>query len=275
MSWNPFHEAHSIEAVSAAVNFYEPLNDVVWRRVIREAESRANACGLSARSQVRTGMQFSIGAAPGVPPVPQLDVDAVRFYRNASDEESNTLVPTETLTVAKGVLLYHTTAYTRWEAMLPQLRTILTEPLGIALEAVYVNNLRLEYRDVFKQVIDQSPPLVTNLLRSGCDLLAPHIFRRNQLFHSHTGFFEPCDSCDQRLIQLNVDANDLIENNEQVRAITIMTAVQDNFFPQLEAERNRTSSELVARFDSLHKRCDEVFKSVITDEIAERVGMNS
>ena len=71
------------------MNYSEPLNDVVWRRVVREAESRASACGLSARSQVRTGMQFSIGAGPGVLPTPQLDVDAVRFYRSATDEGSN------------------------------------------------------------------------------------------------------------------------------------------------------------------------------------------
>lgn len=275
MSWNPLHQAHSIEAASAAVNFSEPLNDVVWRRVVREAESRASACGLSARSQVRTGMQFSIGAAPGITPTPQLDVDAVRFYRSASDEESNRLVPAETLTVAKSVLLYHTTAYTRWEAILPQLRSMLTEPVGIALEAVYVGSLRLEYKDVFKHVIGQSAPLVTNLLRPGCDLLAPHIYRREQLFHSHTGFFEPCDGCDQRLIQVNVDANDLVENNEQVRAISIMTAVQDSFFPQLESERSRASSEFVDRFDSLHTRCGELFKSIMTDEIAERVGIET
>jgi uncharacterized protein (TIGR04255 family) len=220
-------------------------------------------------------MQFSIGAAPGVMPAPQLDVDAIRFYRSASDEQSNRLVPAETLTIAKGVLLYHTTAYTRWEAISPQLRLMLTEPLAIALEAVYVGSLRLEYKDVFKHMTGQSAPLVTSLLRPDCDLLAPHIYRREQLFHSHTGFFEPCDGCDQRLIQANVDANDLVENNEPVRCISIMTAVQDQFFPVLESERNRSSLEFLSRFDLLHTRCGELFKSIVTDEIAERVGLES
>jgi uncharacterized protein (TIGR04255 family) len=262
------------------VNFSEPLNEIVWRRVVRDAEARANACGLAARSQARTGFQVSFGPLPlggpvgALPPMPQLDVDAIRFYRSSIDEESNRAVVAEVFTVARGALVYQTIAYTRWEAIFSQLRSMLTEPLGIALEAVYLANLRLEYKDVFKHAGDGAP-IAADLFRAGSDLLAPHIYGREQLFHSHTGFFEPCDGGDQRLVQVNVDANELIENSEQIRAIAIMTAVQDNFFPNLEAERSRTSLELVSRFDSMHTRYGAVFRNLISDEIAERVGMGS
>ena len=258
------------------MNFAEPLNDVVWRRVVREAESRANACGLTARSQARTGFQIMVGPGPlvgNVPPPPQLDVDAIRFYRSATEEDTSRLLPAETVTISKGALIYHTMAYTRWEVVSAQLNSMLTVPLGIALEAVLVANVRLEYKDVFKHAIDDSAPLADSLLRPGCDLIAPHVYHRRQLFHSHTGFFEECHGCDQRLVQLNVDANDLADQTGQIRTISITTAVQDNFFPDLEAERTRTATELISKFDSIHARSGDLFRSVVTDEIAERVGM--
>ncbi|MDA9537768.1 hypothetical protein ACM41_16690 [Bradyrhizobium sp. CCBAU 21362] len=203
---------------------------------------------------------------------PQLEIDTIRFYRSNAEEDSNQFFPAETLSIGKGSIVYHTKAYTRWEAFASQLQSLLTEPLGIALEAVYLSNLRLEYRDVFRHS-PEGPALASTLLRAGSDLLAPHIFSREALFHSHTGFFEDGPDCDQRLIQVNVDANEIIENDVPGRVISIMTAVQDNFHPDLELERSRGSSAAISNFNSMHVRSAEVFRSVISDEIATRVGM--
>ena len=60
---------------------------------------------------------------------------------------------------------------------------------------------------------------------------------------------------------------------EDKASAAVMTAVQDQFFPQLESERSRTPSEFLDRFDSLHARSGELFKSMITAEIAKRVGI--
>jgi hypothetical protein len=263
--------AHSIEAAYAALCFSEPLADVVWRRVVNEAELRANACGLTTRSQARTGYQFSNGPARvfgGIPPMSQLDQDAISFCRYTTEEQSNIAFIAETLTVSKAYLLYHTATYARWEAFALQLRSMLTESLGVALEAAHIANVRLEYRDVFKQPFEGFPPLASDLLRRDSDLLAPHIHNRREMFHSHTEFFfERCDFCDQRLIQVIVDANDHDEGSEQVRTISIITAVQDNFFQKREIETSRTPLDLISNFDTMRKRSADVFVSVVSDDI--------
>ncbi|MGY3036147.1 uncharacterized protein (TIGR04255 family) [Bradyrhizobium sp. USDA 4354] len=277
MSWNPLHHAHSIEGASAAINFAEPLTEVLWRRVVREAESRASACGLTARSQLKTGLhlRFSPGAFGVAPPAPQLEPDAVRFYRNTTEEEADPQFVAETLTVAKAYLLYHTATYTRWAAFSSQLRSMLSEPLGIALQAVQVGSLRLEYRDVFRRPFDgEIAPAALDLLRAGSDLLAPHIYNRAEMFHSHTGFFEVSDVADQRLIQVNVDATDAADSDNQVRSVSIMTAVQDNFFAQSEVEQPRSALDLISNFESMHQRSTSLFKSIISDEVAQRVGIS-
>ena len=203
---------------------------------------------------------------------PQLEVDTIRFYRTSAEEDSNRLFPDETLSIGKGAIAYHTKAYTRWEAFAIQLRSLLTEPLGIALETVYLSNLRLEYRDVFKHS-SGGPALASTLLRAGSDLLAPHIFSREPLFHSHTGFFEDGPDSDQRLIQVNVDANEIIENNERRRIVCLRPGGRETFIPDLGQEPARRSSSAISNFNSMHTRSAEVFRSVISDEIATRVGI--
>jgi uncharacterized protein (TIGR04255 family) len=276
LTWQPLHlTTHSIETVTASVVFTEALTDVFWRKAVREGESNANALGLTEKSSV-SSIQFAIGQglpapvpAPMQPQAPQ----AIRLSRSLFVEGTEQRFVAETLSIGKLDIAYYTSTYTRWAAFFDRLRSLFTMPLPIALEAVRPQSLRLEYKDSFRYT-GEGTPIAETLLREKSPLIAPHVFTQPELFHSHTGMFERSNQSDQRLIQLNIDANEVWVQNEQrqARAVSIMTAVQENFFPRPEDSSWPSADALIGIFDSMHERSSEIFRSVVSDEIGRRIG---
>jgi uncharacterized protein (TIGR04255 family) len=272
----PFHEAHSIELAAASVNFSEPMTDVVWRRVVRDAEAMCKAAGLTERN-VTSGIQITINPA-GMPPQPT-QIDAIVFVRPSTIElPGGGLQKTvaESLSIGRTSLTVQTYDYTRWHPFFGRLQLLLTPPLRSALHAVSTANLRLEYRDHFR-FEGTGAPIAAELLRVGSELIAPHVFNNEKLWHSHTGFFEDAEGCDARLIQINVDANDAsrIGDAAPFRLIAITTAVQNNLTISAEPLENEeeTAKLQLTMFNSMHDRSKAIFRELISDVTAERVGI--
>lgn len=272
--WLPFSDAHSIEVVSAAINFSEPLTEVSWKKVTRDADAIRKAAGLS---ETMPAIQFMIGAPPS--PATGPPVSATLFMSSkAIDVSGMPRAPLETLTIGRAGLALQTTVYTRWDAFFERMRMLLVPPLRAALRSTGILSLRLEYKDSFRFVGD-GPPIAARLLNLKSGLIAPHVFENEQLWHSHTGFFEQAAGCKERLVQINIDANvsaDTGTPDVSFRSVTITTAVQNNLTSggseSLDNEEELANSQ-IAMFDSLHQRSKDLFRQIISNETASQVGI--
>jgi hypothetical protein len=278
LEWQPSQEAHSIEVVSAAVNFSEALTEVAWKKVVRDAEGVCRAAGLLEKSAVNT-VQIMIGTSPEAAP-PQA-IDGMLFMRSQAVNVPGGGIQRkalEALSVNRTGLNFQSTVYSRWDAFFERLKLMVRPPLRGALRSVGVLNLRLEYRDGFR-FVGKGQPLAMTLLNEKSDLIAPHVFRNERLWHSHTGFFEDAPGCKERLVQINVDANiahQLGRLDDPFRTVTISTAAQNNLDPAsaetLDNEEELANSQM-SMFDSLHIRSIELFKNIVSPEMASRVGI--
>ncbi len=279
MTWQPLTKIHSIESATASTNFTEPLTDVLWRKAVREGESKSGALGLTEKSLVNA-FQLAFGPGGAVPPlsvpIAPPSPNAARFLRSTLDESSQQRIIIEALSVGKTDITYQTTTYTRWQSLFERLKSLFEVPLSVALEGVRPANVRLEYKDSFR-FFGEGVPFAVDLLRDKSPLIAPHVFTRPELWHSHTGMFEKSEQSDQRLVQVNIDANDMPQpEGKPFRVISITTAIQENFFQNREEESSWPTSEmLIKMFDPMHKRCSEIFKTLITDKMAKRIGLMS
>ncbi|HEV7880227.1 TIGR04255 family protein [Bradyrhizobium sp.] len=277
-NWQPLHEAHSIEVAAAAVNFSQPLTEVAWKKVVRDAEGVCKAAGLGEKSVVNA-VQITIGLPAGPPP--PTTVDAMVFMRSqATNIPGGGLQRSalEALTVSREGLNFQTSVYTRWDAFFERIQLLLKPPLRSALHSIAVTNLRLEYKDVFR-FVGEGKPIAEELLNTCSDLIAPHVFRNEKLWHSHTGFFEDALGCKERLVQINVDANFSATRGSTeppFRAVTITTAVQNNLAnasaEALDNEDEIANSQILM-FDSLHLRSKELFVKLISKQTASQVGI--
>ncbi|UPJ49891.1 TIGR04255 family protein [Bradyrhizobium sp. 200] len=269
---------HAIESATAIVNFSEPLTDVVWRKAVREGESKSSSLGLNKRAALNA-VQFAFGGggAVALPPIsiaaPQ-GPSAVQFGRSILDEASRQEIIMEALSVARSEITYQTSAYTRWASFFERLSALASTPLSLALDAVRPANVRLEYKDMFRFEGDDAP-LANGLLRQESALITPHAFTQPELWHSHTGMFERSDSSDRRLVQVNVDANEQHQaDGKTIRIISIVTAIQENFFPTREESSWPDAHALIEMFGQMHIRSTDIFRSIITDEMAKRIGLS-
>ncbi|SFI61324.1 hypothetical protein [Bradyrhizobium sp. Gha] len=285
LDWTPFNEANSIETVAASVNFREPLTEVAWKRAVREADAVCRAAGLTEK-QVLNSVQFMVGPnqAPQAPPGAPA-VEAMIFLRTAAVSMPGAGMqkrPLESLQVGRTGLVYQAMQYTSWAAFAERLEQLIKPPLRSALYSISVDNLRLEYKDNFR-FAGTGKPTARKLLNADSKLIVPHAFDNERLWHSHTGFFEAAQGCRERLVQVNIDASMMhpahqVTPDTSVRVISIGTAVQSNLLEgsseALENEGETAISQL-STFRSMHDRCIELFREIVSADIAMRVGLDS
>jgi hypothetical protein len=284
LNWEPLHESHSIEIAAVQVTFSEPLTDLAWRKVVRGAEASCKAAGLTEKLPINS-IQFTIGAQGAAAQTTPAAVEGMLFKRSVTVEASPTegaqnsssVVIAESFTVSRSGLNYQTTVYTRWGAFFDRMSLLVRPALREALHAVRTASLRLEYKDSFRFHGTQAP-LAAELLNQKSDLIAPHVFLNEKLWHSHTGFFEDAEGCEARLVQINIDANMMksITDAEPFRTVNIMTAVQNNLRSPSEEDLDNEEDQVrlqLAMFDSLHLRSISLFKEIVSSEAAVRVGM--
>lgn len=279
-TWEPIREAHSIESVAAVVAFPSPLNDTMLRKVLRAVDARADKLRLPTRETI-TGFQFNIGpAGPLMPVTPTVDhapMMGVVFKRNEIESVGSvtTTVAAEEFQIGRQALVYNTVRYDRWRLYQERLEELLTPTLTAALAGANVAHLRLEYRDRFIFSGEPVSASTSELLRQGCNLIAPHVFSQSGLWHSHTGMFVPAEGTQKRLVQILIDANDVtVADNPAVRrSISVVTGVQDFFEVEGAEVMDQDASVLVAQFAKLHDASKELFKDMLTEAARKRVGL--
>ena len=272
--WRPIHDNHAIEAMAVVVTFAQPLPDRLFKKMLDAAEAAAFAAGLMSRHSLNT-MPFTINIA-GSQILGQ--VSAGRIYNALMEASDGTPIPNriaEQLRVEPNAVSFRTWQYVSWNTHFARMRELMTSALDIAMSAVTLSSVRLEYLDRFKFEGDTEFADVGLLLRTDLRLIAPHVFSVKDLWHSHTGAFVMTDGPNKRLQQLMIDALDepLLPGQEggTVRWVNITSALEERFAPEQSHEKEIDAGAVFKLLEMMHSQLKDVLAEVITDHFAKRI----
>jgi uncharacterized protein (TIGR04255 family) len=274
-SWNPIHENHAIDVMAALVTFSQPIPNLLLNKALKRSEDASFAAGL--RSRHRTAgiavVIDSVGVSSGAAP-PMYG----RIFNSLVEGEETTAGPprlAEQLQVTPTQIIYRTWSYVSWTWQIERMKTLMGPAISTVQDSVSFAMQRLEYLDRFRFEGDLSDIELTSLLRAGSPLIAPHVFSRTDLWHSHTGAFLPSPDGVKRLEQVFIDCIDepaiSTPDTPKTRWINVMTAREDRFPEDGVDEPERNCDFIFNRFDQLHSELKETFGSVVTDDVARRI----
>lgn len=275
-SFEPVHEAHAIEQLIAVVHLDRPLSD----EAVREANlvmAKFEAT-LPARAEIR-GMGFQVGPL-GVMPLAGAGIDTPNgIVRTVSDPRGIIL---KELRLERQQILFRTTSYTRWDRVWEEAREYFSQLLLIFGDA-QVSAYSLVYTDKFIWRGDKNNCSAKLLLRPQSSYITPGIFESSDLWHCHSGRFVQATNKAKRLEVVDLDCIDEVESIPEghriVRAVRISTTLTDQL---LHPESTATPllaaqgvNELDAAFVEFHNILKKIFASIITDEMATKVGIQN
>jgi hypothetical protein len=271
--WHPIHDNHAIDVMAAVVNFAEPIPGLIFKKVLKASEDVAFSNGLRSRHSTTGGqMLLSVAADGSQSFVPAPSVSQGRTFNSLLELSEDQPIPNrvaEQLQVTNSLVVYRTWQYVSWTWQLARMKELLGPSLSMAADVVFFASQRLEYLDRFRFDGESRSATVGDVLRPGSERLAPHIFSRTDLWHSHTGAYRPDDGTTKKLEQIHVDAvDDPIIGPSTTRWINLMTAREDRFS---DREIDQTVDGVFANFDTMHGELIEILASVVTPGIADRI----
>jgi hypothetical protein len=267
--WHPIHDNHAIDVMAALVIFGEQIPELPFKKILKASEDIAFAEGLRSRHSVQQGIEIQLSnGQPTVGPVPL----SGRMFNSLEDMSESQPTPArvvEQLQIMPNQVVYRTWRYVSWSWQSNRLKQLMAPALEAATSLVQVAMVRIEYLDRFRFEGDLESANVADVLRRDSDKLAPHIFSRRDLWHSHSGAFLADDGTTRRLEQVHVDELDDPPFGEpRTRWINLMTA-RENRYPDKSIEQ--TSAGLFATFDQMHDDLIQLAGSVLTEDIADRI----
>jgi hypothetical protein len=271
-SWYPIHDNHAIDVMAAVVAFAEPIPELIFKKILKTSEDVAFANGLRSRHLFQQGMALTIGAGGVQSVTPDTSVTQGRTFNSLIELSEDQPLPTriaEQLQVAQTALIYRTWRYVSWNWQMERIRALMTPALSVAVGLVFVGSQRLEYLDRFRFEGDISNARTEDVLRRESDRLAPQIFSRSDLWHSHSGAYLPSNDSIKRLEQTHVDAIDEpLIGPPNTRWINVMTAREDRY---LDTAIDQTVEGIFASFDSMHADLIQQLASIVTADVANRI----
>jgi hypothetical protein len=274
--WQPIHENHAIDVMAAVITFAQPVPDVALRKMLRAAEDVAFSAGLRSRHSTQA-MQLVI-APQGVSSTgPAGGLQGLMFNARFEGEEE-TSIPgriAEQLQVDARSIIYRTWRYVSWSWQLERMRSLMTPAVTLAREVTAFATTRLEYLDRFWYDGDPREANTSELLRTDCPQLSPHIFGERDLWHVHTGAFLRSEPS-KRLQQVLVDALDGAETQPAEsplrRWIHVTTALEDRFPTETALDDPRENADFPFQvFDEMHSELKDLLASIITAVFANRI----
>jgi hypothetical protein len=271
-SWHPIHDNHAIDVMAAIVNFAEPIPELIFKKALKASEDVAFSKGLRSRHSTTGQVLFTVAPDGSHSFVPAPPVSQGRAFNSLLELSEDQPIPNkvaEQLQVTNSQVVYRTWQYVSWTWQLARMKELLGPSLLLAADVVSFASQRLEYLDRFRFDGESRSASVGDVLRQGSERLAPHIFSRSDLWHSHTGAYRPSDETIKKLEQIHVDAvDDPAVGPTTTRWINLMTAREDRFN---DREVDRTVDGIFANFDSMHGELIEILASVVTPGIADRI----
>lgn len=268
----PIHDAHAIEQLNTTVIFARPLSDTEMRQAT-ESMSAFEAT-LPGFGQIM-GMGFSIGPQ-GVSPMMQNASEApAGVLRTYTDPKG---VVVKELKLERQALTFRTLAYTRWSTVWKEARNYFEVVLARVPNEVMLSGYTLSYSDKFIWHGVASEMDVNLLLRQDSEYITPKTFSANDLWHCHSGQFVRAKESVKRLIVVDCDCVDeqvFGANRRVVRIGTTLTELLNQpGFEQSTIPLPSSMNTLDEAFRILHNELKKVFSEIVSDAIAETVGLN-
>lgn len=273
--WHPINENHAIDVMAVLINFAEPIPDLILKRAVKSTEEVAFSQGLRSRHFYQGGsISFTVnsgqpGSAQAVPLVQGRTYNSVV---EGADPISSRIA--EQVQVTQGFLAYRTWQYVSWNWQLDRIRALLGPALSSVVGSVFVGSVRLEYLDrfYFDGSGEQASP--DRVLKRDSPYVAPHVFSRQDLWHSHTGAFLPDDGRVKRLEQVHIDAVDQsgLTGPGSVRCINLMTAREDRYS---DSDFEQSVDGILGSLGGLHDELIKLLGAVVTKDIADRIYLTS
>ena len=272
-NFEPLHEGHAIEQMTLTIQMDRPI-DTASISAVRKA--LGNLPELPRRQDLRE-VTLALGASVPSPHPSQItSTSGVSF---AKINEDGT-VETE-LRLERSGISYHTTHYTSWQIIWPRAFGHIKTVLPLYLSKVSLSGLALVYIDKFVwngPGLEDADP--TQMLRQGSPFLPPHIFKRKDLWHSHTGAFERIDSTTKRLINVNLDFVDQPKDDRTDRTIVITTVLNDLLnqpdYGRLENQPSLPDfwiRQIDDRLNRLHDDSKNVLAEIISENMSHRIAL--
>lgn len=273
--WKMLHENNAIEAMGVSVRFSEVLNSKLVDRMIREIEKVSSAMGLIDRQPIE-GIHVNLAAPNSVSTVRGSGVLLQRnsLLRNPAGQVEQVL--TMQVELSANQIVFQTWRYDRWAREREHALRLLSGPLRIAIAAVRMASVRLEYLDRFYFDGDAAGASAASLLKKGSPWISPHAFDADDLWHSHSGKFLDAHPEMRTLAVVNADAQDLTAPQHLAgrRSLVLLSGVERQFAnPGWELEEEDVENFLATLMDDLHDSAINLFRDVIDPAFADKNGL--
>jgi uncharacterized protein (TIGR04255 family) len=269
VGFEPLHKGHAIEQMTIAVQMSREIDDSAIKAIKK-------AIGAPPELPRRLDLQ-GITVAFGLNvPTPRPSQSAGNIgYSFAKFNDAGT-VDTE-LRAERSAITFLTTRYTAWIHVWPQVRKYFEVLIPHYIPSVEMSGITVSYVDRFIWNDPETRAEPTQMLRPNSIFLCPNIYKANDLWHSHTGWFERIDTATKRLVNVNVDFLETSADDELRRAIVIKTVLTD-FLNQPGYERSNPDSAAALgiiehHLNQLHDFCKEVLSDIIKEEMSIRIAL--
>jgi uncharacterized protein (TIGR04255 family) len=268
--FTPILPQHAIERCAATAFLTPAVPEKAFERAIDNISPALSSQGFVLQQPVMMGFQFGPGQqlAPIQGPAPH---GMPRVFVSSNQ--------TGTLTISPASIGWTSTAYVRWQPFIGEVERFLLPALNSMLDIVSVLAVKLEYWDRFVWTGDWDNFDAAKLLKRDSDLVSVAAARGGKQWHSHAGWFDREGQL-RRLTNVNVDVSDMVNaaNNGLIQpGVGIYSSLteQANVFGYGTVDpKTLDDSFVVGRFEIQHLALKDILVHIITDEMANRIGLH-
>lgn len=266
--YRPVSGAHAIDEAVVGVRLFEAVDDQLYQAAIEKASELADRVNLPGRVQLDP-MSLLVGRQVVSPGFTEMTMHPGMLFQRVNPDGSMA----EELTIERTAVTYRTRSYRRWKDVQGYIADILI-PIVSCLSADDSGRLAvIELRCLDKFTASKSDfPVLSELVRAGCDLVPAHLLGKAEYLHIHSGWFDDVSEAGRSLVNLNVDVTDDRISGIQASILQVFSkqsARQGAFF-----DHEGSLSELVCQvFEDLHAQDKAALARLLTDEVQAEINL--
>jgi uncharacterized protein (TIGR04255 family) len=263
MNWEPAHADHAIDRAVATLTMLSPVDLDTFDELLVIGRKAAASHGLTRRLDQQEPIDVPAGGQAIFVPDNYVLQRRVVFQR--IDPTTNSIL--EEFAIGMGRMAFATTQYRGWAHFFHLIKDMCGSLERVIKPTGDIKTVRLEYFDRFQSAAGGADHFEVVMQSSG---YLPAVLRdKAAALHAHTGWFDYEVHDVRRLTNVNIDVNDLksMPKGEQRRSVTMLT------LGQLEA-LSGSLIDPMAQLDALHGYLKDIFRAIITAEVATRIRLN-
>ncbi len=263
----PYNENkhNAIKGVAFAIEFTDPINDKQLDELIKIYNSDESLNKLLPRFQEAEQVVVQVSGPSQNSQKPTRS--GVMFDSIKENGEVNWAV------VPSGLnLVIQCNDYSRWDEVWGKAKEYIYK-LSPALKECTVKRVGLEYMDKFF-ILDKEMGWADKLFKKESDFIARNIFKIDDLWHSHHGFFEKNSNNEQTLTRINIDHVSDSQNKDNLEefCVEIRThhSTSINTVPLKEiCATNALEEEMLSH----HQKNKDVLKNLLIEDVLKEIGL--